>query len=126
MSGSVHLGERLGSGLKCAIKTFSKGELSEQAQTELSNEIEVYMNVDHPHIARLENVYDNDTHVHLVMECLEGGEVFTRVFEDGRFSEKQAAETMRQMLLAVSYLHRHHIIHRDLKLENFVFEKKGG
>jgi calcium-dependent protein kinase len=126
MSGSVRLGARVGSGVKCAIKSFSKRDLSEHSQTDLSNEIEVYMHVDHPHIARLENVYENDTHVHIVMECLEGGEVFTRVLEGGRFSEKQAAKIMRQMLLAVSYLHRHNIIHRDLKLENFVFEKKGG
>jgi calcium-dependent protein kinase len=125
-SGSVRLGSRLGSGRTCAIKTFSKGELSEQSRTELSNEIQMYMQVDHPHIARLESVYENNDHVHIVMECLAGGEVFTRLFEDGRFSEKHASKVMRQMLLAVCYLHRHNIVHRDLKLENFVFEKKGG
>eukprot|EP00971_Amphidinium_carterae_P011672 229703-Amphidinium_carterae.1 len=52
-----------------------------------------------------------------VMECMEGGELFDRVTERRKFNEKDAADAVWQMLLAVNYIHTHHIVHRDLKLE---------
>merc|ERR1719433_1595447 len=60
------------------------------------------------------------------MECLEGGELFDRVIERKRFSENDASDAVRQMLLALNYLHSAGIVHRDLKLENFLYDKKGG
>jgi calcium-dependent protein kinase len=58
------------------------------------------------------------------MECLEGGELFDRVSNLKVFSERDAAKTAKQMLLAVKYLHEKNIVHRDLKLENFLYESK--
>merc|ERR1712187_169982 len=58
------------------------------------------------------------------MECMEGGELFDRVHELERFSERDAADAVWQMLLAVNYLHSHNIVHRDLKLENFLYDKR--
>ncbi|CAK0804783.1 unnamed protein product, partial [Prorocentrum cordatum] len=54
------------------------------------------------------------------MECMEGGELFDRVTERKIFSEKDAASTTNQMLLAVNYLHGRGVVHRDLKLENLI------
>merc|ERR1719313_2556792 len=53
---------------------------------------------------------------------MEGGELFDRIRTLKRFEEQAAAEAMWQMLLAVNYLHSHGIVHRDLKLENFLYE----
>ena len=69
--------------------------------------------------------YEADHHLYLVMECMEGKELFDRVTEKKRFSEYDAAEAVRQMLLAVNYLHNNGIVHRDLKLENFLYDKMG-
>merc|ERR1719265_396241 len=63
--------------------------------------------------------------MHLVMECMEGGELFDRVAELKRFGERNAADALWQMLLALNYIHSHDIVHRDLKLENFLYDKKG-
>merc|ERR1719265_628726 len=41
-----------------------------------------------------------------------------------RFTERDAASAVYQMLLSVNYLHNRGIVHRDLKLENFLYEKK--
>merc|ERR1712176_1464300 len=49
------------------------------------------------------------------------GEHITRL---ERFTERDAANAVHQMLLAVYYLHSQNIVHRDLKLENFLYEKK--
>merc|ERR1719478_982477 len=54
---------------------------------------------------------------------MEGGELFHRVTKRRHFTEKDAAEAAFQMLLAVNYIHTHGIVHRDIKLENFLYEK---
>eukprot|EP00971_Amphidinium_carterae_P171385 3397522-Amphidinium_carterae.1 len=56
---------------------------------------------------------------------MEGKELFDRVTERKRFTEYDAAEAVRQMLLAVNYLHSNGIVHRDLRLENFLYDKLG-
>jgi len=114
------------SGLRFAVKTFSLQGLSAAGLRDLESEVEVFLTIDHPHIARLVDVYDAGQHLHLVMEYLEGGELFDRLSERKTFSEQVAAETVCQMLLAVNYLHALGIVHRDLKLENFMYESKGG
>merc|ERR1740117_1459281 len=53
-----------------------------------------------------------------------GGELFDRLIEATRFSEHDAADAVWQMLLALHYLHQHKIVHRDLKLENWLFQTK--
>merc|ERR1719203_1332496 len=55
---------------------------------------------------------------------MEGGELFDRVTELKMFREEDACEATHQMLLAINYLHSHNVVHRDLKLENFLYEKK--
>jgi calcium-dependent protein kinase len=81
--------------------------------------------MDHPHVARLLDVYETDDHISLVTECMDGGELFDRVMQVKRFSERKAADATRQMLLALNYLHSHGMVHRDLKLENFLFDLQG-
>mmetsp|Transcript_50417 Transcript_50417/g.117679 ORF Transcript_50417/g.117679 Transcript_50417/m.117679 type:complete len:568 (-) Transcript_50417:94-1797(-) len=110
---------------KYAIKAFTTVNLSREAKAQLETEVDVFLGMDHPHVARLFDVYESEHHLHLVMECMEGKELFDRVTERKRFSEYDAAEAVRQMLLAVNYLHSHGIVHRDLKLENFLYDKLG-
>merc|ERR1712139_469351 len=61
----------------------------------------------------------------LVMECCEGGELLDRLRAVDRFPEREAADVTQQMLLAVHYIHCHGIAHRDLKLENFLYDRQG-
>lgn len=72
-------------------------------------EAEIYLALDHPHVARLEMVYETPEALHLVMEHMEGGELFERLRVRKRFTEDEAVETMRQILLAVAYLHAHRL-----------------
>jgi len=72
----------------------------------------------------LRDVYETDAEIALLTECCEGGELYARLSSLGTYKESDAAEATRQMLLAVGYLHAHNVVHRDLKLENFLYQSK--
>mmetsp|Transcript_45604 Transcript_45604/g.145524 ORF Transcript_45604/g.145524 Transcript_45604/m.145524 type:complete len:574 (-) Transcript_45604:91-1812(-) len=123
-NGVVRMAVTKGSGQqqKFAVKTLKLANLSHEKREQLNSEVEVFLAMDHPHIARLYDVYEAGDVLYMVMECLEGGELFDRVTARKRYFEQDACEATRQMLLAVNYLHSHGIVHRDLKLENFLYD----
>ena len=61
---------------------------------------------------------------HLVLEDLDGGDLFDRIEQNGPYKEEEAALLMRQVVTAVDYLHAKGIVHRDLKPDNLVFTTK--
>ena len=50
-----------------------------------------------------------------------GGELFDRIVEKGSYSEKDAADLIKQVLSAVAYMHEEGVVHRDLKPENLLY-----
>jgi len=106
---------------KYALKRIQKSKVHLKA---LTAEVEIYLTLDHPHVAALRDVYETDTEIALLTECCEGGELYARLSRAGTYAEADAAEATKQMLLAVGYLHAHNVVHRDLKLENFLYESK--
>lgn len=124
MSGPVQLATGRKDKKRYAVKTFKKDGLSKQRLKEMTNEVMIYLSLDHPKIARLENVYESETELHLVMEHLSGGELYDRLAAKKQYTEQLAASTAYQMLLAVNYLHSNNVVHRDLKLENWLYEAK--
>lgn len=124
MSGQVYLATNIKDQSKSAVKSFKKKGLAQRKRNELKSEVEIYLALDHPHIARLEKVFETDDELYLVMEFMAGGELYDRLSAKKQYTEEAAATTTYQMLLAVAYLHAHQIAHRDLKLENFLYEAK--
>mmetsp|Transcript_65778 Transcript_65778/g.174380 ORF Transcript_65778/g.174380 Transcript_65778/m.174380 type:complete len:449 (-) Transcript_65778:174-1520(-) len=118
----VHRATRRRGGGSCAVKTFVKTGSSTIFQEKLKDEVNLYLKLDHPHICKLECVFETLEHVHFVMECLEGGEVLSH---DPFLCEKSVAAVMRQLLRALSYLHGHGVVHRDVKPENLVYLRVG-
>jgi len=110
---------------KFAVKEFKLASLTTDKRAQLEAEVEIFLAMDHPHITRLYDVYESEDRLHLVMECMEGGELFDRISLLKRFGEPDAADAMWQMLLSLNYIHSHGIVHRDLKLENFLYDVKG-
>lgn len=78
-------------------------------------------------IVSIIDVYENDYRGNkcllVVMELMEGGELFQRIQErqDGAFTEREAAQIMREICTPVKYLHDMNIAHRDLKPENLLY-----
>jgi len=110
---------------KFAVKEFSFAGISARAQSQLESEAEVFLCMDHPNIARLVDVYESDVHLDLVMECIEGGDLFDKLKERKQFPERDVALVAWQMLLALNYVHCHGIMHGDVKLENWIYDDVG-
>jgi len=72
-----------------------------------------------------ENTYHGQPSLLVVMECMDGGELFSRIEESQGFSERDAAEIVKEICNAVKFLHERKIAHRDLKPENLLFSSKG-
>uniref|UniRef100_UPI00398F1771 calcium/calmodulin-dependent protein kinase type IV-like n=1 Tax=Pristiophorus japonicus TaxID=55135 RepID=UPI00398F1771 len=84
-------------------------------------EIGVLLRLSHPNIIRLKEIFETPTEINLVLELVTGGELFDRIVEKGYYSEKDAADVVKQILEAVAYLHENGIVHRDLKPENLLY-----
>jgi len=108
-----------------AVKSFKISKLNSSELKCLQNEIDVFLRMDHPHITRLYDVYESKESLHLVMEYLQGGELFDRIKQVRRFKEQDASEAVWQILLALNYIHSHGIVHRDIKMENFLYDQPG-
>lgn len=76
--------------------------------------------VDHENVLKLHKIYEDSSKVFIIMELVEGSELFDRIVDKGYYSEKNAINIVQQILSAVSYLHKIGIAHRDLKPENLL------
>jgi len=117
-------------GTKAAVKIIDKRVLA-SAQAEKRLWFEVYafkllrFSGGHPNIVELLEVGEDDESVYLCMELLVGGELFSRITDQGQYTEKHAAALVEAMLHALSICHQLNITHRDVKPENWVFTDTG-
>lgn len=108
-----------------AVKTLPLAGIKAARRTNLESEVSTFLCADHPHVAQLYDVYETDECLRLVMECMDGGELLARVQKGGHMVDDISADIIRQMLLALSYLHCRGIVHRDVKLENAMYDQQG-
>jgi len=104
-----------------AIKVIDKKALKGKEDS-LENEIKVLRRLDHPNVVKLLEAYESKHSVYLVMQLVTGGELFDRIVEKGSYTEKDAADLIKQVLDAVAYMHREGVVHRDLKPENLLYQ----
>ena len=81
---------------RVAVKSLDKESLSESSRQQAKLEVELHLTMDHPHIVRLEHVWETDSEVHMVLEELTGGELFDRLSHEDHFTNGAAADAMRQ------------------------------
>jgi serine/threonine-protein kinase Chk2 len=85
---------------------------------QIQSECSILQDLNHPCIIRVYDVYDTPNAVYIILELVEGGELFDRIVANGQFDELTSKFLFRQMCLGVKYLHDRSITHRDLKPEN--------
>lgn len=120
----VYEATKKSSGERFAIKRIQKNEEDVDIDL-LKREIYIMKKVNHPNILKLYEVYEDDEYFFLVLELVEGSELFDKIVDLGNYSEKDAANIVRQIVRAVEYLHQNGIVHRDLKPENLLSAGEG-
>ncbi len=107
-------------GLHYAVKIINKNELKPEEKELLRTEIAILRLVQHPHIIRLEDVFETGGTMYIVMELIKGGELFDNIVGRSRFTEDEARQLIKPLVDAVAYLHSLGIVHRDIKPENIL------
>nr|AAV80434.1 calcium/calmodulin-dependent kinase [Sporothrix schenckii]AAV80435.1 calcium/calmodulin-dependent kinase [Sporothrix schenckii] len=130
-----HFGRMLGAGTygivreadgptgKVAIKVILKKNVKGNEQM-VYDELNLLQNLKHSHIVRFVDWFESRDKYYIVTELATGGELFDRICEQGKFTEKDASQTIKQVLSAVDYLHKNNVVHRDLKPENLLYLTK--
>uniref|UniRef100_A0A3P8VN58 SNF-related serine/threonine-protein kinase n=1 Tax=Cynoglossus semilaevis TaxID=244447 RepID=A0A3P8VN58_CYNSE len=123
----VKLARHVFTGEKVAVKVIDKTKLDSVATGHLFQEVRCMKLVQHPNIVRLYEVIDTQTKLYLILELGDGGDMFDYIMkhEEG-LNEDLAKKYFAQIVHAISYCHRLHVVHRDLKPENVVFFEKQG
>lgn len=111
-------------GMTRALKKIKKKSVV--ADESFFTEFNILRKMDHPHITKLLELFQDRDYYYLVTELCTGGELFDRITAKNHFNEFTAAEYVKQIISTVAYLHSQNICHRDLKPENLIFEKKDG
>ncbi|MCJ1389275.1 hypothetical protein MMC18_002131 [Xylographa bjoerkii] len=107
-------------GEKYAIKIILKKNVKGNEKM-VYDELEMLQRMKHPNIVRFHDWFESRDKYYIVTQLATGGELFDRICEYGKFTEKDASQTIRQVLDAVDYLHYNNVVHRDLKPENLLY-----
>lgn len=120
----VKLGVNVETGEHVAVKIIDKNNVDVKVES-LKTEVKILMQVNHPNIVNMRDIYEDQTNVYMVTDLMMGGEMFDRICNDYPmgYSEKTASQLIKKVLEAVQYLHSKGIIHRDLKPENLLYAK---
>jgi len=116
----VYKGIRKSDNSEIAIKVVNKVGQSADVIKLLRREISVMKKLQHPGIVSLYDVFEDDSSITMVLEYINGGELYDQIIDRGSFSEKDAISTVRQLLNALAYMHSNGVAHRDLKPENLL------
>ncbi|KAM3131244.1 hypothetical protein pb186bvf_016702 [Paramecium bursaria] len=121
--GQVLLGQHRETEQKVAIKIVNAKNRNADDIEMVFREAYLLKSLDHKNIVKIFNCLPlRNMSVIFVMEYLEGGELLKYVEEKGSLNEDEARFYFAQLCDAISYCHNKRLIHRDLKLENILFQ----
>lgn len=110
----------------CAVKIFHPTtKKNEGDANQLNRELNILTELNHPNIVGfystfLEPVNESSITTYLVLEKVNGGELFNRIVNKGKLNQNECKSIMKQLVEGLSYLHSKDIVHRDLKPENIL------
>ncbi len=81
--------------------------------------------LDHPFILKFVSFFQDVNYLYLAYEFLPGGDLFTKLKSDNKFTFEKSQFYIGQVIIALEYFHNHNIIYRNLKPENILINKNG-
>ncbi|KAK1407801.1 hypothetical protein QVD17_39428 [Tagetes erecta] len=124
--GKVKYAKDLQTGLPFAVKILEKTRIKNlNFSDQIKREIATLKILKHPNVVRLHEVLASKTKIYMILEYVNGGELFDTIASKGKLSESDGRKLFQQLIDGVTYCHDKGVYHRDLKLENVLVDAKG-
>ena len=92
---------------------------------QIKKEISIMKSVAHNHVVAIRDVFATSSKIFIVLELVDGGELFEYLLEKKRLAEAEARHFLQQIVDGLGYCHSQGIFHRDLKPENLLLDLNG-
>jgi 5'-AMP-activated protein kinase catalytic alpha subunit len=113
--GKVKLARHELTGHKVAVKILSKEAIESQGMAKkVRREIKILRLFEHPHVIRLYEVVQTETHIYMVMEYAEGGVLLDFILRRGKLPEAETRYFYQQIVSALEYCHENMVVHRSV------------
>ncbi|CAK9219698.1 unnamed protein product [Sphagnum troendelagicum] len=126
--GYTYVGTEKANFNKVAVKCIEKKKMKLPVEVEdVKREVRILKTLSgHKNVVQFYAAFEDDFQVYIVMELCEGGELLDRILakKNHRYTEKDAAKVVREMLNVVARCHLNGVVHRDIKPENFLFKSQ--
>ena len=120
----VKLGLHLPTKQKVAIKILDKEKINDEADIErIRREIHILSILRHPNIVQLYETINSDNTIYIIMEYIEGKDLFQYIYSMQHLTEYKSSQLFRQLISCLEYIHKLGIVHRDIKPENILLNK---
>ncbi|KAK3148512.1 hypothetical protein QOZ80_3AG0231990 [Eleusine coracana subsp. coracana] len=122
----VKLARNSRTGDVCAIKVLDRNHVLRHKMVEqIKREISTMKLIKHPNVVQLHEVMASKSKIYMVLEFVDGGELFDKIVNSGRLGDDEARRYFQQLINAVDYCHSRGVYHRDLKPENLLLDSHG-
>ena len=116
------VGLNLKTGANVAVKIIDAAKTIEGS---IMKSIKIMQTLDHPHVMK---VYDSftssDGKVYVVMEYINGGDLFEALCKHGKYEEDEGRKLFQQLIAGLCHCHSRKVAHRDLKPENLLLDAR--
>ncbi|KAG1327614.1 Non-specific serine/threonine protein kinase [Cocos nucifera] len=124
--GKVKYARHVETGQAVAVKILDRKRIqSLKVDDQIKREIGTLKLLKHPNVVRLYEVSASKTKIYMVLEYVNGGELFDKIAQKGKLPEQEGRRLFQQLIDAISYCHDKGVYHRDLKPENVLVDAKG-
>jgi serine/threonine protein kinase len=122
--GKVNLGLNVLTGRVVAIKSFKTTPIEkfQHKMKKIQYETELMKRFNHKNITKILEVFNDEEYMLIIMEYINGGNLFSFVKKRRKLSEKMAKFLFRQIILGIQHIHSKNVVHRDIKLENILID----
>jgi len=107
-----------------ALKEITKANLDPREMKFIRDEIQIFALVAHPNAARMLEVFENQKYILIVMDFVDGGELFEFILKQDRMSAQEVTRMLFHILEVIQYMKIASIVHRDLKPENILVTRE--